>query len=65
MDGSGSDEDITAKIAEANEFLKGLESGDLHIGAPFENRTEAKIYDLKRQIAIWQSVLDKRDPHRS
>ncbi len=64
VDDPGSDEDIRAKLAEANGFLKALESGNLHIGAPFENRTEAKIYDLKRQIAMWHSILDKRDTHR-
>ena len=56
-----SDEDIKDKVAEANEFLKALEGGDLHIGAPFEGRTEAKIHDLKRQIAMgsqsWISAM--------
>jgi hypothetical protein len=53
-------EDIEAKLAEAREFLEALEGGKLHIGAPFEDRTEAKMYDLRRQIAMYQSILDKR-----
>jgi hypothetical protein len=65
VDDPGGDEDIKAKMAEANEFLKALESGNLHIGAPFEGRTDAKIYDLKRQVAMWQSILDKRDADRA
>lgn len=60
-----SDEAIKAKIAEAQNWLEGLEGGTLHIGAPYEGRTEAKIYDLKRQIAIYQSILDKRHAHRA
>jgi len=59
------DEDINAKLAEAQEFLKALEGGNLHIGTPHEGRTEAKIYDLKRQIAMYQSILDKRHAARS
>jgi hypothetical protein len=64
MDDRGSDEYIKAQIDETIEFLSGLESGKLHIGLPAENRTEAKIADLKRQIVMWQSVLDRRDTHR-
>jgi hypothetical protein len=60
-----SDEAIKAKIAEAKDFLAGLEGGTLHIGAPFEGRTEARIYDLKRQIGMYQSILDKRHTNRT
>jgi hypothetical protein len=61
MDASlSNDEDIEAKIAEAQEFLEALESGDLHIGALFEGRTDAKMHDLRRQIAMYQSILAKR-----
>jgi hypothetical protein len=52
--------DIEAKLAEAREFLAALQSGNLHIGAPSEGRTEAKIADLQRQIAEYQAILDKR-----
>jgi len=52
--------DIIAELAEAREFLAVLESGSVHIGSPFEGRTEAKIFDLNRQIAMWQSILERR-----
>jgi hypothetical protein len=65
VDNHDSDDEIRAKIADANEFLRALESANLHIGVPLENRTEAKIYDLKRHVAMWQSILDKRDADRS
>jgi hypothetical protein len=65
VDNHDSDDEIRAKIADANEFLRVLQSANLHTGVPLENRTEAKIYDLKRQIATWQSILDKRDIDRS
>ena len=38
------------------DFLTAPQSGILHIGHPSEGRTEAKIADLRRQIAIWQSL---------
>ena len=56
--------EIRAKIADANEFLRALESANLYIGVPLENCTEAKIFDLKRQISMWQSILDRRDVDR-
>jgi hypothetical protein len=41
-----------------------MESGRVHLGAPFEGRTEAKIFDLRLQAAEWQSILDKRNASR-
>jgi len=41
-------------------MLHALQSGHLHIGGPFDGRTEAKIADLRRQIAQYQSILDKQ-----
>jgi len=61
----GSDDNIKAKITEAQEFLEALETGNLHIGAPFEGRTEAKIHDLRRQTAMFQLILDKRGASRT
>lgn len=55
-----SDEDIKAKIAENQVFLDELESGRVHIGHPAEGRTEAKIAQLRRDNAMYQSILDKR-----
>jgi hypothetical protein len=59
-----SDDALKAKISEAEEFLAALESGHVHIGDPFEGRTEAKIYHLKRQIEMYQSILGRRDALR-
>jgi hypothetical protein len=58
------DDEIRAKLVEAQEMLEALQSGNLHIDHPFEGRTEAKIYDLRRQIAEYQSILDKRHAPR-
>lgn len=52
-------DDIKAKLAEAETFLEGLRSGDLHIGLPFEGRTEAKVADLRRQVATYRSILSR------
>jgi len=57
--------EIETKLAEAQEMLEGLQSGHLHVGGPFEGRTEAKIHDLRRQIAEYQSILDKRHAART
>jgi hypothetical protein len=53
-------DDIEAKLIEAQEMLAALEGGNLHIGRPFEGRTEAKMYDLRRKIAEYQAILDKK-----
>jgi len=53
MNDPGSDEDLRTRIADAQGFLEALEGGNIHIGTPFEGRTEAKIYDLRRQIAMY------------
>jgi hypothetical protein len=53
-------DEIRADLADKQEMLEALEGGQLHIGAPFEGRTEAKIHDLRRQIAEYQAILDKR-----
>ena len=60
-----SDEDIKARLAEDEDFLTALQSGNIHIGHPSEGPTEAKIADLRRQIAIWQSLLVKRRASRA
>ena len=56
---NGKDE-IKAKVAQLQEMLEALQNGRLYIGAPFEGRTEVKIADLSRQIAQYQSILDKQ-----
>jgi hypothetical protein len=54
--------EIKAKLAEAQEWLAALEKGDMHIGAPFEGRTEAKIHELRRQIDMYESMLEQAAP---
>jgi hypothetical protein len=68
MEGSMSDnyvEDTKEKLAEAQDFLKALEGGNLHIGAPFEERTEAKAQDLRRQITMYRAIIEKNDAART
>ena len=57
--------EIETKLAEAQAHLEGLQSGHLHIGGPFDGRNDAKIYDLRRQIAEYQAIIDRRDAKRS
>jgi len=65
VDDPDSDHDIRAKMADAQGFLEALEGGNAHIGTPSEGRTEAKIQELRRQIAMYQSVIDERQAKRS
>ena len=51
---------IRETVALLQEMLRDLEGGHLHLGQPFDERTEAKITDLRRQIAQYQSILDKQ-----
>ena len=53
-----SDEDLRVELAEAQKLLETLESGKLHVGLPSEGRTEAQIRDLKKKIAMYQSILE-------
>jgi hypothetical protein len=62
VDDPGSDQDIKAKMADAQGFLEALQGGNAHIGTPFAERTEAKINDLRHQIAMYQAILAKRHP---
>jgi hypothetical protein len=55
-------DDIKAKLAEAEEFLEGLRSGNLHIGNPSEGRSEAKMADLQRQIEMYRLILERLPP---
>jgi hypothetical protein len=65
VDDPGSDDEMRAKMADAQGFLEALEGGNAHVGTPFEGRTEAKILELRRQIAMYQSVIDERQANRS
>jgi hypothetical protein len=64
VDDPGSDQDIRAKMADAQGFLEALEGGNAHIGTPFEGRTEAKILALRHQIAMYQAIIDQRRADR-
>lgn len=48
---------IEERLAEAQAMLEALKKGNLHIGAPGEGRTEAKMFDLRRQIADYRKIL--------
>jgi hypothetical protein len=65
VDDPDSDEDLKAKIADAQGFIEALEGGNIHVGTPFEGRTEAKIFDPRRQIATYRSIIDQRHAHRT
>ena len=49
---------IKVQLSEAQDMLAALEGGHIHIGGPFEGRTEAKIADLKRQIATYERIIE-------
>jgi hypothetical protein len=55
-----SDDAMKAKSTEMQEFSTALESGNLHFDLPFERRAEAKMTDLRRRIAIYESILERR-----
>jgi hypothetical protein len=52
--------EIETEMASAQAMLDAIEGGQRHIGHPSESRTEAKMHDLRRKIAVYQAVLDKR-----
>ena len=64
VDDPGSEHDIRAKMADAQGFLEALEGGNVRIGNSFQGRTEAKIQELRRQIAMYRSVIDERHANR-
>ena len=60
-DGSAlSDEAIKAKLAEIYEALAALESGKLPNALPVEELSKVKIVDLRRQIVMYHSILERR-----
>jgi hypothetical protein len=54
-------EDLRAEQAEMKAQLEAFETGQLHIGNPWEGRTEAKMHDLRRKIAEHQLLINKHD----
>jgi hypothetical protein len=53
-------EEIRATLARLRELLDALQSGNFQIGTTSERRRETKIADLRRQIARYQSILDRQ-----
>lgn len=58
-------ETLKAEQAEMKDMLEALETGKIHIGNPWERRTEAKIGDLRRKISDYQLLIEKNDADRS
>jgi len=52
-------QDLQAEQLEWKEQLEALETGKLHIGNPWEGRTEEKMHDLRRKIAEHQSLIER------
>jgi hypothetical protein len=55
-----SDEAIKARVTETKKILAALENGSSHIGLPFEGRSKATMADLRRQIIMYESILERR-----
>ncbi len=54
-------EDLRAKRLALMDELAAFETGQLHIGNPWENRTEARMHDIRRKIAVYDQLLEKHD----
>jgi hypothetical protein len=52
-------------LAAMKDMLEALETGKINIGNPWEGRTEAKIYDLRRKTAEHDLLIEKHDAQRS
>jgi hypothetical protein len=51
----------TAERAEMQEMLEALLSGNIRIGNPWENRTEAKIADLRHKISNLDQLIKREN----
>jgi len=54
-------EGLRAEQSEMKDMLAAFETGKLHYGSPWEGRTDAKMYDLRRKIAEHQLLIEKYD----
>ena len=52
-------DDLRAKRAELADELAALETGQLHIGNPWEGRTEARMHDIRRKLAECELQIEK------
>ncbi len=57
-------ETLKTEQGEMKDMLEALETGRIHIGNPWEGRTEAKIGDLRRKISDYQLLIEKNDADR-
>lgn len=55
----------TAERAEMQKMLEALQSGSVHIGNPWENRTEAKIADLRHKISNLDQLIETENARRT
>jgi hypothetical protein len=51
----------TVERAEMQRMLEDLLSGNVHIGNPWENRTEAKIADLRHKISNLDELIEREN----
>jgi hypothetical protein len=51
----------TAERTEMQEMLEALLSGNIRIGNPWENRSEAKIADLRRKISNLEQLIEREN----
>jgi hypothetical protein len=58
-------ENLWAKRIELQDELAGFETGRLYIGNPWEGRTDAKMRDLRREIAEYDLLIEKNDASRT
>ncbi len=54
-------DNLKAEQADMIAMLEALEAGKIYIGNPWEGRTEAKMYDLRRKIHDLQLLIEKND----
>lgn len=55
----------TVERAKMQEMLKALETGNVHVGNPWEGRTEAKIADLRRKISNLDQLIETENARRT
>jgi len=55
-------EGLRAKRIELQDELAGYETGRLYIGNRWEGRTDAKMHDLRREIAEHDLLIERNEP---
>jgi hypothetical protein len=54
----------TVERAWLQKALYGLETGHVHIGNPWEGRTNARIADLRRKISNLDQLIKTENTHK-